>query len=301
MEAEIIAKGLSHRKQRGQIFANGRQIRSHFSQLIFLFSVLCFGLLYALHFLQLDSICRKALTLNSVNTTNVMLSNSFIFSLANPRIQEVQSNSSCILVACYSYGTPGSTYFWEYYSRQGYTLVMTAFDYVIVNNRRTAANWCRICAIQNAMKKFPYARVVYIDIDTLADVKLWCNMPHLSEHAPIIMTSLYRETPYKTDKYMVYGTQIQSNLFVVHPGTVGLNAMKRWGNLYGKYKLEDQGAIHFQEGELCGIPGWIHCHRNTQQQNCHCSGSFRHNSTAKEFCIKRLFLGQRLHCDLSVS
>lgn len=274
----------------------GRRIRSRIPQFIVILSLLTFGLFY----LQFNNLHRTAVSVNSVEATNLNLIKSSIFSFENPSIQEVQSNSSCIIVACYSYGTPGAAYFWDYYSRQRYTLVMTAFDHVIQNNRRTAPNWCRLRAVQDVIIKYPSARVVYIDIDTLADVNLWCNMPHLNEHAPIIMTSLYRAKPYKAKRYTVYGTQIQSNLFVVHSGIVGLNAMKRWENVHGNFELKDQGAIHFQEGELCGIPGWIHCHRNAEQQNCHCTGRFRHNS-GKELCIKSLFLGQRLNCHLPSS
>ena len=197
-------------------------------------------------------------------------------------------NSSCILVGCHSYGTVGADFFWNYYSKKGYSTTLISFQSVRYNNKAVNPTWCRIPAAMQEKVINPLANVVYIDIDTLSDVTVWCNMPHLGKNAPIVMTSLFRAKAERTNDFTVHGTQVQANLFVVTSGNDGLDALEKWENSFGGHALRDQGAIHLKEQGLCGIPGWIHCYRNPEQQKCHCSTQFGGNKTAKSECIQKI-------------
>lgn len=213
--------------------------------------------------------------------------------------RHVSRNSSCVLVGCHSRGTVGTSFFWDYYSKQGVSLSLTEFDYVQIGNDRIHPTWCRIPSVTHELIRNPTARVVYIDIDTLCDVQSWCNMEHLGDAAPIIMTSLHRSKPEATSQFIVHGTRVQANLFVVAPGPPGRMAMMKWEKTYGNHPLRDQGSIHKHEGSLCGVPGWIHCHSNPHQQKCHCAGRFKGNTSDKRECIRKLFQGELSGCSIS--
>lgn len=218
--------------------------------------------------------------------------------LENAVSRHMHLNSSCILVGCHSRATVGVEYFWDYYSKQGVSISLIAFDQVVFNKKSIHPTWCRIPAVYGELMKHPNAKVVYIDIDTLCDVNIWCNMPHLGEHAPIVMNSLHRSKQEPTKDFIVHGTRVQANLFVVAPGEAGRRAIKRWEDSFGEHSLRDQGSIHKEEGSLCGVPGWVYCHSNPQQQKCHCAGHFKGNSSAKSYCIKRLFSGEINACSI---
>lgn len=242
-------------------------------------------------------------TLLRVDKLNQIQYNSEIskFTFENLSSRHLQLNSSCIVVGCFSHGTVGVDFFWNYYSKKGYTLTLFSFSSIKVGNRHVHPTWCRIPAVMKEKARNPEARVLYIDIDTLADVDLWCNMPYLGEHTPIVMTSLFRLKPEPARKFTVHGTQVQANLFIVAPGRYGMNAMNRWDSSFGFHEMREQGSVHIEEGRnFCGVPGWIQCYRNPEQQKCHCSTQFKGNLTAKRSCIEKLFQGRRRGCIVSV-
>ena len=212
--------------------------------------------------------------------------------------KRVYYNSSCHLVGCHSKGTVGASYYWDYYSKQGVSASIVEFDYLQFGKERIHPAWCRIPAVTAELMRSPASRVVYIDIDSLCNVKTWCHMPHLGDTTPIIMTSLHRPKPESTVHFTVHGTQVQTNIFTVSSGETGIRAMKRWEGLYGDYPLRDQGAIHKLEDQLCGVPGWIHCHSNPEQQKCHCAGRFKGNPIGKDQCIRKLFMGELSGCSI---
>lgn len=205
------------------------------------------------------------------------------------------ANSTCVIIGCHSRDTPGHDIFWKYYSQLGYTTILISFSALWMNERRIAPHWCRVGVAMREIARHPTSRVLYVDIDTrLSNIQKWCNMPYLGVHAPIIMTSLYRANAVRVKQFTVHGTQIQTNAFVVAPGEVGMNALRRWQQGYGHFPYADQGALHVQEQGLCGVPGWIHCYGNPEQQGCHCTGI--RNSTLKEACIAKLFAGKLPSC-----
>lgn len=205
-------------------------------------------------------------------------------------------NSSCIIVGCDSRKLPSSEHFWNFYSKSGYVTTFIQFDSLFHKETRGAPHWCRVPAVIRELNRVPNARVLYADIDTRVDFREWCDMEGLGENAPIIMNSVFRRTPFVQRDYTAYGSQVQSNAFVVEPGNTGINAMKRWEDSYYFGDYQDQGAIHLREHKLCGIPGWIHCYSNPGQQGCHCTGSS--HGMDKDICLRKLFEGKLPVCDL---
>lgn len=130
-----------------------------------------------------------------------------------------------------------------------------------------------------------------IDVDTLVDARKWCNMKGLGPAAPIVSNSLYRKERARLKDYDVYGTMVQTNAMIAVPGDEGLRAMKRWEAGFHRRVYWDQGVIQELEGEICGVPGWVACHRNPHGQDCHCTGIPAKEK--EEECIKNLFTGNR--------
>lgn len=207
-------------------------------------------------------------------------------------------DDSCIIVACYNDGADGIGSFWDYYKEFGYTVRKVKFKHMLaVGKQKTIAPWCRIPTVKQTLKHFPEARVLYLDLDTLVNPKIWCNLPDDKQHAPIVMNSLTRSDQWKhvqPDQYVVHGAQVQANAFIVTSGEYGMKAMDRWERSYdAKVVMADQGVIHVRENRLCGVPGWIQCYSNPSQQNCHCTGMKKED---KKSCIEKLFKGQREGC-----
>lgn len=222
------------------------------------------------------------------------------FKFEGMSVQRVKRNSSCILVGCASFGTPGMKYFWDFYSTFGYSVAVTTFTRLTHSDMKAHPAWCRLPAVHKELASNPNSKVIYMDVDTLANLNTWCNLPGLGEHAPMIMNSLHRAKPAGNEYFTVHGSQIQSNAFITAPGKFGQGAIDRWSHFYGSYGVLDQGSVHLHEKGLCGVPGWIHCYSNPYQQNCHCAGGFNHVKAEKAKCIQRLFNGSKLGCPLSV-
>lgn len=201
--------------------------------------------------------------------------------LSNESISKENANSSCVIVSCASHRINNmSEHFWNYYKGKGYSVRLFHFDMTRRGGYNISPLWCRIPALRATMKEMPTSRPIYIDIDTLVNVRVWCDLPL----APIVMNSLHRHAALATMyTRWVSGSQVQSNAVAVMPGRGGLRALRRWEMLYSR-KTHDQGVIHAIENGMCGIPGWIHCYSNPEQQRCHCTGSEDKNK-----CIEDLF------------
>lgn len=209
-------------------------------------------------------------------------------------VRRTEANSTCTIVACFTKDTPGAKHFYNYYKKSGYTVITTETEKVTYKGEVTNPVWCRIPAVLNAKRENPEARVLYLDIDTKVSLGDWCNFGALGKDAPIIMNSFYRGRPYIFRDFTLNGTRVQANAFVVAAGDVGLAAMKRWEQAYWEGQYRDQGAVHLQEGGLCGVPGWIHCYSNPEQQKCHCTGVT--DSKKKDQCINELYKGKKKDC-----
>lgn len=219
--------------------------------------------------------------------------------LVNPRRRASSGNESCVVVGCYTPDTPGVESYWDYYSKSEYASALYAMEMVTHKGRRSSDKWCDVAAARDELRIRPNSKVIYVDIDTKIDVRAWCNLPN-HEAGPIIINSLTRP-PAKgptTDLFTVEGTQLQSNVFRAAPGTNGLLALKRWEENFYSGPLSDQGALHRYEKGICGVPGWLACYNNPEQQTCHCFGSG--NKPGKINCIAKLFNGTYHKCKMNV-
>lgn len=215
-----------------------------------------------------------------------------LITLTNVTTRISPGNKSCIITACQSRHAPGAEHFWNYYRRQSYTLHLYIFDTVTHAGKRAAPAWCRVPAAQTSARKNPNSRIIYADLDTKINVDTWCNLPY-SSFAPIIMNSLARGRT-SNEHFAVHGSQVQANVFATMPGRAGFEGLLRWEAAYWNGPLHDQGAIHRLEHGLCGVPGWIACYRNPDQQRCHCFGGKPWKQ--KDDCIRDLFLGNYTPC-----
>ena len=210
-------------------------------------------------------------------------------------VKEQIRNSSCIILSCSTYQTIGLKEFWNYYSKMPYTVSMTLFEHISHEGEAINPVWCRIPSVLNALKRNRNSRVLYLDIDSKVDPIEWCNLPN-SELAPIVMNSYTRGRIYAFKDYKLQGTQVQANSFIVRSGKDGIRAMERWKSQYYNGQYQEQGAIHMQEKGLCGVPGWIACYSNLNQQKCHCPAIKDRHLKAK--CIRDLFSGKKKDCPI---
>lgn len=216
--------------------------------------------------------------------------------LNNTSVRTVGGDSSCIIVGCDSRNLSDSDYWWDFYSKAGYVTTQIRFEKLLHNGEEGAPHWCRIPTVIRALQRKARSRVLYVDTDTRVDVNLWCKFESLGKNAPIIVNSAVRNALEVHKDYTVHGTQAQTNAFVASSGHIGMKAMRRWEKSYYSGDYQDQGAINKQEHGLCGVPGWMHCAANPQQQRCHCCGSS--HGMPKDVCIKKLFEGTLEICDL---
>lgn len=163
-------------------------------------------------------------------------------SLKNTTIRRSGGNSTCIIVGCDSRMTPTSEHFWNFYRKSGYVTTQMRFETLWHKGVRGAPNWCRIPTVIHELRRYPGARVLYIDTDTRVDFRAWCNMQSLDAKAPIIMNSAFRNAPSVQPDYTVHGSQVQTNAFIAAPGKLGIHAMKRWENAYYSGMYQDQGT-----------------------------------------------------------
>lgn len=214
--------------------------------------------------------------------------------LEDVKVRRVQGlpNRTCSLVACHTPGTPGVAPFWDYYRRSGYDLAMYSAKSVLHKRRRTGPHWCCVAAVRDEMRARPGRRVLYVDIDTKLRPDEWCALP---DAAPIMMNSLFRGEPEVTADFTMYGTGVQSNAFVVAAGARGLRALRRWERAHYRGAFWDQGALHLQEKGVCGVPGWIACTSNPEQNYCHCCTV---PGRDKQTCIEGLFNGTMPGCPI---
>lgn len=218
--------------------------------------------------------------------------------LVNPQRRTSSGNDSCVIVGCYTPDTPGVDSYWNYYHKSRYAFTLYAIDMVTHKGRRASDKWCDVPSARNELRIRLNSKIIYVDVDTKIDVEAWCNLPN-HEAGPLIVNSLTRGAANTVnDFFVVEGTQIQTNAFRAAPGKAGLLALKRWEDSFYRGPLSDQGALHRFERGLCGVPGWIACYNNPEQQNCHCFGSG--NRPGKIDCIGRLFNGTWPKCKLRV-
>lgn len=211
--------------------------------------------------------------------------------LENVTFRRAKGESSmCRIVACASRSTPGIDTFFKYYSQSTFSVTVVQFSRVMTGRKSVRPNWCCVPAVIDELRRYPNARVLFLDIDTKVDPAEWCALPR----APIVMNSLYREKALKLKDYTLFGTHVQSNAFITDSGNNGMSAMIRWERNFYVGTFQDQGAIHTHERGLCGIPGWISCYSNPIQQRCHCSSIRR--KADKQRCIDKLFSGNHLKC-----
>lgn len=215
--------------------------------------------------------------------------------LINPERRTSSGNETCIIVGCHTQNTPGVESYWKYYSRSAFAFSLYSIESVNYGKRHVPDTWCDVPATRDELRLSPKSRIIYVDIDTKIDVKVWCELPN-HESAPLILNSLARATVTAAEDFIVAGTQVQANVFRVAPGNAGLWALRRWEDNFQAKTLQDQGAIHRFENRLCGVPGWVACFHNPEQQNCHCFGSG--NWTKKDNCIDQLFKGTLRKCKL---
>lgn len=217
--------------------------------------------------------------------------------MTNTYTETIPGNNSCIIVSCYDKTAPGIGPFWDYYRTFGFTLKRIEFSEVLAGGQKAVPAWCRIPAVRETINEYPKSRVIYLDIDTKINPKVWCSLPDIKEYAPIVMNSLIRINGngfVLPGKFSVLGTQVQANAFIVTSGQHGMKAMEKWESAYDDIRLQDQGVIHLRERGLCGIPGWIQCYRNPNQNNCHCAAI--KDRGQKENCIRTLFDGSKNNC-----
>lgn len=211
-------------------------------------------------------------------------------------VKIVTGNSSCTIVSCFTKRTPGAKHFWKFYKNSGYTAIKTEFKRITHKGVEISPVWCRIPTVLKALRSNPAARVLYLDVDTRVDLHQWCNFGQLGIQSPIIMNSFFRKRTYTYKDFEVGGSQVQANAFVVTPGALGIAAVKRWEAAVWEGQLKDQGAIHKQEAGLCGVPGWISCYSNPEQQGCHCSGV--QGWKEKDTCVRNVFRGRWTTCNI---
>lgn len=218
--------------------------------------------------------------------------------LVNPRRRTAPGNESCVVVGCHTPDTPGADSYWNYYRRTGYAFAFYAIDMVTHKGRRASDKWCDVPVARDELRLRPHSKIIYVDVDTKINVKAWCDLPQ-HDGGPLIINSLTRGMANTaTGFFVVEGTQIQTNAFRVAPGEAGLLALKKWEDNFYRGTLSDQGALHRFERGLCGVPGWIACYSNPEQQGCHCFGSG--NRPGKVKCIADLFNGTLSRCKLKV-
>lgn len=204
-------------------------------------------------------------------------------------------DQKCTLVACHTPRTPGVQPFWDYYRGRGHAVAMYKTEAVLHKGKKANSKWCDVAAVRDELRHSANRRVIFADIDTKVDVDEWCKLPDY-EHAPIIMNSVFRGGVTVTSDYNVSGTMVQSNAFIVAAGRRGLRAMRRWEEEYYSRAYWDQGAIHRLENGVCGIPGWVACRSNPEQNRCHCLGFARKED--KHACVEKLFNGTVVRCKL---
>jgi len=219
--------------------------------------------------------------------------------MSDTKSETLAGDDRCIIVSCYDKHAPGIGLFWDYYRTFGYTMKRVEFDKVLAGGQKTVQAWCRIPAVLETMKEYPNSRIMYLDIDTKVNPRVWCNLPDIKEHAPIIMNSFTRPKDKQIPgKYSMYGAQVQANAFIVTAGIEGRKAMEKWESAFDdRLLLHDQGVIHLREKGLCGVPGWIQCYRNPNQQKCHCAAIV---GADKQKCIRALFKGKKEGCHVPV-
>lgn len=237
--------------------------------------------------------CAQAQNSTTVSITEI---GGGAITLQNNSVRTSAGNNSCIIVGCDSRNSRAGMYWWNFYSKTEYVTTQIRFDGLLHKGKPVSPNWCRIPSVIHELERFPGSRVLYIDTDTRVNYTHWCNTSPraLGPMAPIIMNSVYRKVKNLQPEYTVYGTQVQTNVFLAAPGDVGVKAMRRWEDLYHSRMYQDQGAIHILENGLCGVPGWIHCAANGQQQGCHCTGTSQ--GMKKVVCIRKLFEGKVYFC-----
>lgn len=217
--------------------------------------------------------------------------------MSDTKTETLPGDDRCVIVSCHDKKVMGIGLYWDYYRSFGYTMRRVEFGKVLAGENKTVQSWCRIPAVLETIKDFPDSRILYLDIDTKVNPRVWCNLPDVKEHAPIIMNSYLREVDKLIPgKYSMYGSQVLSNAFIVTPGQHGREAMEKWESAFDdSLFLHDQGVIHLREKGLCGVPGWIHCYRNPNQQRCHCAAII---GAAKQQCIRKLFKGEKDDCHI---
>lgn len=214
------------------------------------------------------------------------------FHLTGTKTFTTRGDDRCIILSCFDKQAQGSQLFLNYYRQFGYTVRQIQFQNISFAGKRAVPAWCRVPTVIDALSDYQNSRIIYIDIDTRINPDIWCNLPDIREHAPIIMNSLYRRKALNVKgRYSVFGSQVQANVFIVTYGKIGIKAMKRWRSMFQVIRNHDQGVIHVQEKGLCGVPGWISCYRNPMQQSCHCAGL-----RGKEKCIRKLFNKTKIGC-----
>jgi len=219
--------------------------------------------------------------------------------MVKPEVETYSGDDRCIIVACYDGNVPGVELFWDYYKSYGYTMRKVKFKTVLAGGVESSPTWCRIPAVLDTIKSFPKSRVIYLDIDTMVNPKIWCHLPDNKKYAPILMNSFTRHKN-KTipGKYFVHGAQVQANAFIVTSGEFGRKAVEKWESAFDhEIEFADQGVIHLREKSLCGIPGWIHCYSNPSQQACHCAARTGNDN---KLCIEDLFHGRKKGCNVPV-
>lgn len=210
-------------------------------------------------------------------------------------VRRLKGDSKCTIVACHTPGAPGAREFWAHYSKSGFSMAAVEFDVVSRNEVPVAIPWCRIPSVIGELQRTPGTRVLYLDLDTKIDPKLWCELP-VGQAAPIVMNSYRRTKEFKFEDYTLEGSRVQANVFLVTAGVDGVRAMRRWAYSYYDGQYQEQGAIHLREKGLCGVPGWIACYSNPHQQNCHCAAI--KSLAAKVRCIASLYAGTKKGCPL---
>jgi len=216
--------------------------------------------------------------------------------MTEAKTETLAGNDKCVIVSCFDKHAPGIHESMEYYKSFGYTMRRVVFNKVLAGGKETVQPWCRIPAVIDASYDFPNSRILYLDLDTKVNPRVWCNLPDNREHAPIIMNSFTRPVrKVIPNRYSMYGTQVQANAFIVTHGSLGRKAIRRWRDSFENVFLHDQGVIHMREQGLCGVPGWIHCYRNPNQQKCHCAAM---KGERKLKCIDDLYKGKKEGCNV---
>lgn len=78
------------------------------------------------------------------------------FHFDNPDRRLIVKNTSCVIVGCFSEGSPGSEDYWKFYSKSKYSLALYSFRSLFLKDIKAKPQWCRIPAsIEHCTENLP--------------------------------------------------------------------------------------------------------------------------------------------------